>query len=87
MLETLKKKSFKKVIAWVVVLYIAAVACMIISGCGIFKLPFKKDIYDLDVNDLEGLRNPIPDQKLQAKNILFRSAKMNIWDCTFLPGA
>ncbi len=54
MLETLKKKSFKKVIAWVVVLYIAAVACMIISGCGIFKLPFKKDIYDLDVNDLEG---------------------------------
>lgn len=54
MLETLKKKSFKKVIVWVVVLYIAAAACMVISGGGIFKLLQKKDIYELDINELEG---------------------------------
>ena len=32
MLETLKKKSMKKVIVWVVVLYIAAVACIAFTG-------------------------------------------------------
>jgi len=54
MLETLKKKSFKKVIGLVIVLYIASVVCMVVTGGGIFKLPFKKDIYDLDVSELKG---------------------------------
>lgn len=54
MLETLKKKSLKKVIVWVVILYIASVVCMVISGGGIFKFPFKTDIYDLDISELEG---------------------------------
>lgn len=54
MLETLKKKSMKKVIVWVVVLYIAAVACIAFTGLGIAKLPTKTDIYDLDVSELNG---------------------------------